>query len=458
MSGLIFPKEFIWGTATSAYQIEGGFQEDGKGESVWDRFTHLPGKIKNGDNGDVACDHYHRYEQDVQLLKDLGVKSYQFSISWPRIFPDGVGPPNPKGLDFYRKLIHRLIENGIIPMVTLYHWDLPQKLQDRGGWAVRETATYFKQYARYLFKELGELVPYWITINEPWVSAFTGYWYGGHPPQIKDLPTALLASHHLMLAHGMGVRAFKELGMKGQIGIKLNLNPVYPASEAQQDIAAAARYGEFLNGWFLDPILKGAYPANLTRWLADYVKNPDISKRDLEMIHAPIDFLGINNYSSTSVLYDPDKTPLQYAFANTGKPRTDSGWEIYPEGLYDLLIYLHNTYPGIKLAITENGGSFRDVVDQDGAVIDHDRIRYLHEHLFQVHRALQAGVNLLGYYVWSFLDNFEWNLGYSKRFGLVYVNFVTQKRMIKASGAWYREVIQKNRIMSPGEPTRVSYV
>jgi beta-glucosidase len=265
MSKLIFPKDFIWGASTSSYQIEGGYQDDGKGESIWDRFTHIPGKILNSDNGNIACDHYHLFDKDVKLMKELGLNSYRFSISWPRIFPDGRGKPNQKGIDFYKNLAGLLVDNGIIPAVTLYHWDLPQKLQDTGGWVEREMVGYFEQYARYVFKELGDIIPIWITLNEPWVAAFIGHWYGSHPPGITDLSTALQVSHHLMLAHGMTVRAFREMGMQGEIGISLNLDPIYPASEARQDLDAAGLYRDFHNGWFLDPLLKGEYPAELMK-------------------------------------------------------------------------------------------------------------------------------------------------------------------------------------------------
>lgn len=451
MSRLVFPEGFIWGTATSAYQIEGGYRCDGKGESIWDRFSHIPGKIYNNDTGDVACDHYHLFNEDVRLLKDLGVKSYSFSISWPRIFPDGKGKPNQKGIDFYRNLDNLLADNGIIPAVTLYHWDLPQKLQDIGGWANREMAGYFERYARYIFKELEEIVPIWIIFNEPWVSSFIGYWYGGHPPGITDFSTALLASHHTMLAHGMAVRAFREMGKKGEIGIKLSLNSVYPASEDKKDIAAARRYGDFLNGWFLDPILRGKYPAELVKWLSNQVVFPEIESDDMDIIHTPVDFLDVNSYSSSSVAHDSEDWPLQLAFANTGKVRTDTGWEIYPEGLYDLLLYLHKEYNEIKMLITENGAAFKDIVDRDGQVEDDDRLRYLHDHILQVYKAIRKEVNLAGYYVWSFMDNFEWIMGYSKRFGLVYVDYATQKRIVKKSGLWYREVIENNGITLTGE-------
>jgi beta-glucosidase len=447
MPRLIFPKGFIWGASTSAYQIEGGYKDDGKGESIWDRFTHTSGKIFNNDTGDVACDHYHLYENDVKLLKELGLKSYSFSISWPRIFPDGIGKPNQMGIDFYRNLANLLIDNGITPAVTLYHWDLPQKLQDMGGWAIREMAEYFDYYARYVFQELRDVVRIWKTFNEPWVTSFIGYWYGGHPPGIANHSIALAAAHNIMLAHGMAVRSFREMGMKGEIGIVLNLNPIYPASEDDKDLAAARRYGDFYNGWFLDPILKGQYPEELVKWLSGKVEIPKIENGDLELIRTPIDFLGINSYTFNCVAHDLEKEPLQVAFMNTGKAKTDSGWEIFPEGMYDLLMYLHREYNGIKMMVTENGAAFKDTVDNDGKVEDDSRISYLNDHIFQVYRAIRAGVNIAGYYVWSLMDNFEWNAGYSKRFGLIYVDYQTQKRTVKKSGRWYKQIIQNNGII-----------
>jgi len=445
MSEMIFPEGFIWGTTTSAYQIEGGWRSDGKGESIWDRFTHIPGNILNNDNGDVACDHYRLYKEDVDLLRELGVKSYNFSISWPRVFPDGTGKPNAKGMEFYRNLAELLVRNGITPKVTLYHWDLPQKLQDAGGWAVRKTAEYFEQYARYIFRELGDLVPLWVTFNEPWVSAFVGHWYGGHPPGIKDPAVALQAAHNTLLAHGLTVRAFREMEMKGEIGIALNLNPIYPATEDERDAEAAERYGEFYNGWFVDPILKGKYPERLEKWLSGKgIALPETESGDMKVISAPIDFLGVNNYTISCAIHNPAAQPLEVSFMSTGKDRTDSGWEIYPEGIYDLLTYLHREYNGIKMIVTENGASFKDVLSNDGKVEDDERVRFLYSYIARVYRAVKEGVNVAGYYLWSFLDNFEWNLGYSKRFGLVYVDYATKKRTIKKSGYWYKKVIKSN--------------
>lgn len=447
MSEIKFPEGFIWGTATSAYQIEGGYNSDGKGESIWDRFTHIEGKIRNNDNGDVACDHYHLYPEDVELMKKLGIKSYRFSIAWTRVFPDGTGEPNEKGIQFYKNLVDLLNKNGITPAVTLYHWDLPQKLQDNGGWANRETAEHFENFARYMFKELGDAVPIWITLNEPWVTSFVGYWYGGHPPAIKDMPTALLAAHNLMLAHGKAVRAFREMGMKGEIGVTLNLNPGYPASESQEDIQAAQRMNEFSNGWFLDPILKGKYPEGLAGLLESKVGMPQISEEDLTIVHSEIDFLGVNYYSGSSVYNDPDNWPFEYSTTGTGKKRTFTNWEIYPEGLCDLLVYLNEEYDGIKIFITENGAAFNDVIGKDGTIEDDDRIDYLKQHISEIYNAINLGVNVAGYYQWSIIDNFEWNSGYSVKFGLVHVDFATQKRSFKKSAMWYKDVISNNGII-----------
>jgi beta-glucosidase len=448
MSNIVFPKGFLWGTATSAYQIEGGYNDDGKGESIWDKYTHSSGRILNNDTGDVACDHYHLFETDIKLMKELGLTSYRLSISWARVFPDGKGKPNQKGVEFYKKLVSLLTENGIKPAVTLYHWDLPQKLQDEGGWANRKTAEYFEQYAQYMFNALGDKVSFWITFNEPWVTSYVGHWYGGHPPAITNFSTALQVSHHLMLAHGLAVRAFREMKLKSEIGISLNLNPIYPASEDEKDIAAALRYGDFYNGWFLDPILKGRYPQKFVEWLSDKVSLPEIKDGDMDIIHSSIDFIGVNTYTSSCVANAPERHPLQVSFMETGKEKTDSGWEIYPEGIYDLLMYLHQEYNGIKTMITENGAAFQDSVDSDGQVKDDNRIQYLHSHIAQVHRAISDGANVTGYFAWSLLDNFEWNLGYTKRFGLIYVDFQTQKRTIKKSGYWYKKVIEDNGLKS----------
>jgi beta-glucosidase len=446
MTRLKFPENFLWGTATAAYQIEGAWREDGKGESIWDRFSHIPGRIYGNDTGDVACDHYHRMEEDIKLLKELGIASYRFSIAWARIFPEGRGEPNKKGMDFYKRLVGLLRENGIIPAVTLYHWDLPQKLQDAGGWANRETADHFENYVRYVFKELGDQVPIWITLNEPWVSAFVGHFEGRHAPGVTDFSTALLAAHNLMLAHGKAVRAYRETGLKGEIGVTLNLNPVYPASESEKDRAAAGRFLDHLNGWFLEPILKGRYPQGLLKWLEGKVVLPEIKAGDMELISAPVDFLGVNNYYSSFIKHDDGVWPLSLAPADTGRDKTEMDWEVYPEGIHDLLVYLEKEYGPVKIIITENGSAFRDSINREGRVEDDNRLDYLYRYISQVHRAIQEGVNVAGYFLWSFMDNFEWAWGYSKRFGIVYVDYPTQKRILKKSGSWYSKVIRDNGI------------
>lgn len=444
MAKVNFPENFLWGAATASYQIEGACKEDGKGESIWDRFSHTPGKVYNGDTGDVSCDHYHLYKEDVKLLKNLGMKAYRFSVSWPRVFPEGKGSPNVKGMDFYKRLASLLAENGIKPVVTLYHWDLPQKLQDIGGWANRDVTDYFEQYARYVFNALGDAVPLWITHNEPWVVSFLGNWEGIHAPGITDFSTALLVSHNLLLSHGKAVKAYRDLGYKGEIGITLNMNSVYPSTESEEDKRAASVFDGYNNRWFADPVLKGRYPEDMLEWYSRRAVIPGITAEDLSVISTPIDFLGVNNYFSSYIQHDSSAWPLEFAGVDTGRDKTDMGWEIYPEGLYDLLLRLHKDYNGIKLFITENGAAFNDIVNREGKVEDDNRLDYLYRHLSQANRAIRDGANLAGYFAWSLMDNFEWAYGYSKRFGLVYVDYKTQKRIIKKSGHWYRQVIEDN--------------
>lgn len=440
----IFPKDFIWGTATAAYQIEGAYKEDGRGESIWDRFSHIPGNVFKGHTGDVACDHYNRVEEDVKLLKEIGVKSYRFSISWPRIFPEGRGEVNQSGLEFYKKLIYLLLQNDITPAVTLYHWDLPQKLQDIGGWANPEVADYFVEYAKLMFKELGDLVPIWITHNEPWVVSILGNAWGVHAPGLKDYKTALLVAHNILVSHGRAVRAYRDMGLKGRIGITLNLGPVYPATDSEEDRLAARIEDGFLNRWFLDPVLKGSYPTDMVDFYREKGLLPDFNEEDLKIINEPTDFLGINNYSRNVMKYNREGYPFPSNLVSTDNDKTEMGWEIYPEGLYDLLTRLHRDYDGVEIMITENGAAFNDIVNREGKVEDDNRLDYIHNHLSSCHRAIEAGVNLTGYYVWSFLDNFEWAEGYAKRFGITYVNYETQERILKKSGHWYSEVIKNN--------------
>jgi beta-glucosidase len=449
MSRLTFPEKFIWGSATASFQIEGAAFEDGKGESIWDRFSHIPGRIADGNNGDVACDHYHRLEEDLRLMKELGLTSYRFSISWPRVIPEGRGGINDKGLDFYKRLIDLLNRNSIAPAVTLYHWDLPQKLQDIGGWANRDVVDYFQDYAAKMFQSLGAAVPLWITHNEPSVAAFIGNWEGRHAPGLRDFSTALLVSHHLLLSHGKAVQAHRQSGLKSEIGITLSLTPMRPASERAEDVAAAGRNDGYWNRWFLDPVFKGRYPADMVEWYSERVPMPDLPGEDLKLIGAPIDFLGVNNYYTQTIDSAPDAFPLELRERPTGEYRTEMGWGINPDGFYDLLLRLDRDYPGVKIILTENGASFRDMIDRSGRVRDENRIDFLYRYLTSVHRAIADGVDIRGYYIWTLMDNFEWAWGCAQRFGLAYTDYRTQERIIKDSGRWYAEVIRENGFEAP---------
>lgn len=428
-----FPKEFVWGVATASYQIEGAVYEDGRSESIWDRFSRTPGKVLNGDTGDVACDHYHRYKEDVALIKQLGVDSYRFSLAWPRILPEGKGKANQKGLDFYKRLIAELLEQGIAPAVTLYHWDLPQVLEDKGGWLNRDTAMYFRDYAMVAFEELGDVVTSWITLNEPWCSAFLGYGNGEHAPGKADFPSHIVAAHHLLLGHGLALQGYRQLRLPAEIGITLNLAPQYSVSSKPEDLEATRKADGFQNRWYLDPLFKGAYPKDMGELLAYVV--PAVHEGDLELIAGSNDFLGINFYSRGLV-------SAAGRVSNPQGPVTAMGWEVYPEGLYDLLVRVHEDYGPIPIYITENGAAYHDVVEA-GRVHDRQRQEYLEQHFEQAKRAIQAGVPLKGYYVWSLLDNFEWAFGYDRRFGIVYVDFETQERILKDSALWYQSFLRK---------------
>ncbi len=442
-----FPEGFLWGAGTSAYQIEGAWNEDGKGESIWDRFVHNRGKVSDGSAGDVACDHYHRYEEDIKLMKELGLKTYRFSISWPRIFPDGYGKPNQKGIDFYKRLVYLLNENGIKPIVTLFHFDLPQKLQDLGGWTNRFTADCFEQFARCMFKELGNEVPLWITHNEPATTTINGYWRGIQAPGIRDFGACLLASYIVMLSHGKAVKAFREMGLKGEIGYAPNFYPSHACSDRPEDVRAAKTWDSLINKWFLDPVMIGEFPSDLIELFSKTGLLPEIKEEDLKVMKQPIDFIGVNYYSRFLLGYDENSWPLNDRFVEIPKDRlTDNGVEIYPEGLHEILTWLHKRYNGIKLLITENGMCHSDRVNRHGEVNDDDRIDFFYRHFEQAHRAIQDGVNLIGYTIWCLMDTFEWNEGYNLRYGIIYVDFKTQKRIIKKSGYWYRDVIRKNGI------------
>lgn len=449
MAKYIFPENFLWGAATASYQIEGSPTADGKGESIWDRFTHTPGNILDEETGDIACDHYRRYEEDVKLMADIGLNAYRFSIAWPRIFPQGGGRPNLKGLDFYRRLVDELHRHNIKPAVTLYHWDLPQALQDKGGWNNRDTARYFAEYAAYLYDSLDLPIDRWITINEPWVITFLGHAFNPfstHAPGIDDFNVALQVSHNLLLGHGLAVQSFRESGRNGEpIGITLNLQPFHPASSSQADVAAAEQGDGYMNRWFLDPIFKGSYPQDMQDIYARNFTLPAAEEEDAAIIAEPIDLLGINNYSRVVAQADDSATNYLGIPANPADAEyTEMGWEVYPEGLYELLTRVHRDYGPIPLYITENGAAFPDKPGKDGTVDDPRRINYLQTYLQACHRAIEEGVPLKGYYVWSLMDNFEWSFGFSKRFGLIYVDYETQKRCLKNSAHWYKKVISRN--------------
>jgi beta-glucosidase len=433
------PSEFVWGAATAAYQIEGAANEGGRGESVWDRFCATPGKVRNGDSGAVACDFYHRYPGDIALMRELGLDAFRFSIAWPRILPDGRGRVNEAGLDFYDRLVDELLASGITPFPTLFHWDTPQALEDAGGWTSRATAEAFVEYAEVVAARLGDRIDHWTTHNEPWVVAWIGHARGEHAPGRTSDADAIAAAHHLLLSHGWAVEALRRAAPHAEVGIALNLEHVDPASESPADVEAAREMDDTANRWFLDPVFRGEYPSDL---LARY--EPPLHDGDLAAISAPIDFLGVNNYFRFVV----------QASSNGGGPhvvhdpewqRTDMGWEVYPDGLYRLLTRVARDYSPPAMYVTENGAAFGDILSHDGRVHDPERVEYIESHVDAVLRAAADGAPMKGYFVWSFLDNFEWSLGYSKRFGIVYVDYPTQERVPKDSFYRYRDLIARSR-------------
>ena len=436
-----FPDGFLWGAATAAYQIEGGVREGGRGESIWDRFSHTPGKVLNGDTGDVACDHYHRWREDIGIMRELGLGAYRFSVAWPRILPNGRGQRNDQGLDFYDRLVDGLLENDIQPWITLYHWDLPQVLEDEGGWANRLTVDAFAEYTDAITRRVGDRVAHWITINEPWVVSILGHLWGIHAPGRTDLKEALAVAHSLLLAHGRAVDVVRGNVRDAQVGITLNLSHVYPVSDRSDDAEAARIQDGFSNRWFLDPVLKGAYPEDMLQLFGD--SGPDVQSGDFDIIGRPTDFLGINSYFPTYVKADPEGffgvSPVE-----PERERTATGWIVEPEGFEDLLVRVQNDYDPPAIYVTENGAAFDDPAPDNGRVPDPKRRDYLHGHLLAAHRAIGQGARLRGYFAWSLLDNFEWAQGYSKRFGITYVDYETQERTIKDSGRWYRAVIEAN--------------
>ena len=444
---LRFPADFVWGTATASYQIEGAVAEDGRGPSIWDTFAATPGTIDDGSTGAVACDHYHRWEQDLDLMQRLGVGAYRFSIAWPRVIPAGTGAVNQAGLDFYDRLVDGLLERGIAPFATLYHWDLPQPLQDAGGWPDRGIVDAFVAYADAVTRRLGDRVAYYATMNEPWCTAFLGYALGEHAPGLRDGGLALRAAHHVLLAHGAALEVMRANAPAAQHGIVLNLNPAYPASDATDDLAAARRFDGFFNRWFLDALLKGRYPDDA--WQGYGAAVPHVEDGDLAIIARPLDFLGVNYYNRTIVTSDPSVPwPAVRAVPFDSAP-TDMGWEVYPQGLTELLLRVQRDYAPPPMYITENGAAYPDVL-RDGAVDDADRIAYLEQHVAAVHAAIERGADVRGYFAWSLMDNFEWARGLAKRFGLVYVDYATQTRIPKRSANWYADLIARHRNATRG--------
>lgn len=441
-----FPPRFTWGVATSSYQIEGAAHEDGRSPSIWDTFCATPGKVLNGDNGDVACDHYHRLDSDLDLIASVGVNAYRFSVAWPRVVPEGRGTPNPAGLDFYSRLVDGLLARGITPWLTLYHWDLPQVLQDAGGWPKRDTALALGDYAAVVTDALGDRVKHWITINEPWVAAFMGYGNGVHAPGHTDLAESFAASHHLLLAHGLALQAIRANVPGAKAGITLNLAAAYPATGSPEDQAAAWRQDGFANRWYLDPVFGRGYPQDMVERLGAASPQAQglVRGGDLETIGAPTDFLGVNMYSRSVVEDAPGEGFLDVRQLRVeGSEYTGFDWEVAPQSLTDLMLRLQRDYNPPALYITENGATYPDTVAEDGTVHDEGRTRYFQQHLAALGAAITGGAKMAGYFAWSLMDNFEWAEGYDKRFGIVHVDFETQARTLKASGRWYRDFLAR---------------
>ncbi|MFN8588850.1 MAG: GH1 family beta-glucosidase [Candidatus Eisenbacteria bacterium] len=439
-----FPANFLWGAATSAYQVEGSPLADGAGASIWHRFAHESGRIRAGDTGDVACDHYRRWESDVELMKQLQLNAYRFSLSWSRILPEGTGRVNEKGLDFYRRLVDRLLARGITPNVTLYHWDLPAALEDRGGWTNRDVAEWFADYAQVVFEAFGDRVPMWATLNEPWVVVDGGHLHGAHAPGRKGVTNAAAAAHHLLLAHGAAVERYRALGLPHAIGVVVNLEPKDPASDSPEDLAATARAHTYFNEQYCDALFLGRYPEGLREIYGEGWREP--SAEDMKRISVPVDFLGVNYYTRALTRHAPDEPPVCDArVLPAGAVPMTTGWEFFPEGLTRTLCWVKERYGDVPLYVTENGGAYADPApDAQGRVHDPLRVTCYRENLKACLTAIERGVDLRGYFAWSLMDNLEWAAGFSQRFGLVHVDFATQVRTIKSSGEFYRDVIRTN--------------
>ena len=434
-----FPHNFLWGAATAAYQVEGAWNEDGRGESIWDRFSHTSGNVSNGDTGDIACDHYHRLEDDIALMRRLGLRAYRFSTSWSRVLPTGRGRINPKGLDFYDRLVDRLCAANIEPLLTLYHWDLPQALQDEGGWDNRNTAYAFADYTALMVKRLGDRVKYWTTFNEPSVITYIGFLTGEHAPGVKDQRMAYQVAHHLMLAHGLGIQTMRTIKPDVNAGIVLNLWMAEPASDSAEDVAAANKYWDEQETLFLDPLFKGHYPPAVFDMVGKNM--PKVQDGDMALIAQKLDYVGVNYYSRNVLSAKGKLEKIE------GSEYTEMGWEVCAPALRRMLVKINSEYNLPPIIITENGVAFKDEVSADGKVHDPRRIEYLKNHFIQTRLAMLDGVDIRGYMVWSLMDNFEWGHGFSKRFGLTYTDYATQQRIVKDSGEWYAEVIQKNEVV-----------
>jgi beta-glucosidase len=435
-----FPADFAWGTATAAYQIEGAATEDGKGESIWDRFSHTPGVIDDGTNGDVACDHYHRWQTDVDLMAQLNLNAYRFSLAWARILPDGYGRVNQAGLDFYSRLVDALLERGVAPYVTLYHWDLPQALQEKGGWESRDTAKAFAEFAQVAAARLGDRVGHWITHNEPHIVVYHGYLFGVKAPGLKDPTLIAPVAHHLLLSHGLATQALRAAGAR-EVGITLNITHLEPASDREEDAQAARDLDGLYHRWYLDPIFRGAYPDDVSHLLA--LPNGLVQSGDLEAISAPLDFLGVNYYSRMRVRAARGLFGIPEGMPPQGQ-LTTMGWEVYPEGLTETLLRVQRDYAPPKLYVTENGAAYPDTLTADEQVHDPERTDYLRRHFVATRQAIAQGAPVQGFFVWSLLDNFEWSYGYRQRFGVLYTDYSTQRRIVKDSGRFLANVAATN--------------
>jgi beta-glucosidase len=443
----VFPPDFLWGAASSAYQVEGAVHEDGRGLSIWDRFADTPSRTYEGQTGEIATDHYHRMADDVALMAELGIRAYRFSIAWPRVLPDGVGRVNELGLDFYDRLVDALLSHGIQPAVTLYHWDLPVALQDRGGWQDRDTAFAFADYSEIVARRLGDRAKRWITMNEPWCAAYLGHGNGEHAPGLRDVNAAIAAGHHLLLGHALALPRLRAAVAGAEVGITIDFSPGYAADASLETAAAVNRHDDFRNRWFTDAIFRGSYPEGLFEAMGG--SSPPVEPGDMAAISAAIDFLGVNYYSRTIVRAPQTgvgaEARAEYVELAPGATYTEMGWEVFPQGLTDLLVQLHDDYHPRALIVTENGAAFDDDWNGDGEVRDPQRVSYLARHIEAMAQAMQRGAPVMGYFLWSLTDNFEWAYGYSKRFGIVYVDYPTQRRIVKDSGRWYAGLLASLR-------------